>query len=223
MGTKHFRFSEVTSAPNTPGVYSWYYRIELTDKDIARCIEDIELESSQDARDTVMRDFLETHLFRYYKEVPYFVTMTGQLKAQYEGHIDHRPNVSPSMIRRLSVTPNNLYELKRTLKLAIPLFASPIYIGVAKRLRDRLLQHVQLIDHLQNLRASAIGNIQPLFKGGTEDEDRDHKFAYEVSMVRGFRTSSLIVNTLELPVENSIRYDLENILNRINYPLCGRN
>ena len=223
MGTTHFRFSEVSSAPNTPGVYSWYYRIELTDKDIAKCIEDVELESSHEARDDLVRSFLERHLFRYYKEVPYFVALTGQLKPKYEGFIAHRPELSSSLIRRLSTAPHNFYELKRTLKLAIPLFASPIYIGVATRLRERLLQHVRLIDQLQHLQASAAGDIHPVLKGETEDEDRDHKFAYEVSIVRGFRPSSLIVNTLELPINDSIRYDLENVLNRINYPLCGRN
>ena len=223
MGKSHFRFSEVSSAPNTPGVYSWYYRIELTDKDIAKCIEDVELETSPEAREELVRGFLETHLFRYYKEMPYFIALSGPLKPKYEGFIDHRPEVSSSLIRRLSAAPHNLYELKRTLKLAIPLFASPIYIGVATRLRERLLQHVRLIDQLQHLRASAAGDIQPVPTGETEDEDRDHKFAYEVSIVRGFRPSSLIVNTLELPVDDSIRYDLENVLNRINYPLCGRN
>jgi hypothetical protein len=223
LPTSHFRFSEVAGAPNTPGVYSWYYRIELTDKDIAKCVEDVELESSQEARDELVRAFLETNLFRYYKEVPYFIALSGQLKPRYEGFIAQRADVSQSLIRRLSEAPNNLYELKKTLRLAIPLFASPIYIGVATRLRERLMQHVRLIDQLQHLRASAVDDIHPLPKGASEDEDRDHKFAYEVSMVRGFRPSSLIVNTMELPVNDSIRYELENVLNRINYPLCGRN
>lgn len=223
MRTSHFRFSEVSGAPNTPGVYSWYYRIELTDKDIAKCVEDVELETSQEVRDELVRVFLETHLFRYYKEVPYFIALSGQLKPRYEGLIAHRSDVSPSLIRRLSEAPNNLYDLQKTLRLAIPLFASPIYIGVATRLRERLMQHVRLIDQLQHLRASALQDIQTVPAGATEDEDRDHKFAYEVSMIRRFRPSSLIVNTLELPVNDSIRYELENVLNRINYPLCGRN
>jgi hypothetical protein len=221
--TSHFRFSEVASAPNTPGVYSWYYRIELADKDIAKCVEDVELEESEEARDDIMRDFLRTHLFRYYKEVPYFIALSGQLKPKYEGFIGHREDISSSMIRRLSAAPNNLYELKKTLRLAIPLFASPIYIGVATRLRERLLQHVRLIDSLQHLRASAVGDIEAPAQHADEEDDRDHKFAHEVSMIRGFRPSSLIVNTMELPVTDAIRYDLENVLNRINYPLCGRN
>jgi hypothetical protein len=221
--TKDFRFSEVAGAPNTPGVYAWYYRIELTDKDIATCVEEVELETSLESRDEIVRTFLDTHLFRCYKEVPYLVAISGRLKPKYEGLIDHRAEVSAGLIRRLAEAPANLYELKRTLKLAIPHFASPIYIGVATRLRERLLQHVRLIDSLQHLKASAVNDVQPIPRGNTEDDDRDHKFAYEVSMVRGFRPSSLVVSTLELPVNDSTRYDLENILNRINYPLCGRN
>jgi hypothetical protein len=222
LTTKNFRFSEVAGAPDTPGVYAWYYRIELTDKDIARCVESIDLADNQDARDGIMRDFLNNHLFRFYKEVPYFVSLSGKLKPRYEGMIDQRSDISESLIRRLATSPNNLYELKSTLRSAVPLFASPIYIGVATRLRERILQHVRLIDYYQHIRASAITDTQPT-QTSNDEEDRDHKFAYEVSMMRGFRPSSLIVNTLELPVNDGIRYDLENILNRINYPLCGRN
>ena len=223
MSTRHFRFSEVAQTPNAPGVYAWYYRIELTDKDIATCVEEVELETSEEVRDEIVRTFLDTHLFRYYKEVPYFVALSGQLKPRYEGVIDHRAEVSTGLIRRLAEAPRNLYELKRTLRLAVPHFASPIYIGVSTRLRERLMQHVRLIDSLQHLRASAVSDLQPIPAGATSEEDRDHKFAYEVTMIRGFRPSNLVVSTLELPVDDSIRYDLENILNRINYPLCGRN
>ena len=223
LTTKNFRFSEVASAPDTPGIYAWYYRIELTDKDIARCVEDIDLASDQDSRDSIMREFLNNHLFSFYKEIPYFVALSGKLKPKYEGFIDQRSDVSQSLVRRLANNPNNLYDLKSTLRSAVPLFASPIYIGVASRLRERLLQHVRLVDYYQHIKASAAADAQTLRTSDEEDEDRDHKFAYEVSMVRGFRSSSLMVNTLELPVNDGIRYDLENILNRINYPLCGRN
>jgi hypothetical protein len=80
--TKPFRFSEVAGAPNTPGVYAWYYRIELTNKDIENCIEAVELETASVVRDEIVRSFLDTHLFRYYKEVPYFVALSGKLKPQ---------------------------------------------------------------------------------------------------------------------------------------------
>ena len=198
------------------------YRLELTDKDIADCIKSVELEPSQEQRHEIIRAFLDTHLFRYYKETPYFVALSGKLKPRYEGPVGHSLDMSLSLIKRLAETPVKLHEIKRTLKLAVPLFASPLYIGVAKQLRGRLMQHVRFIDALQHLRASDAA-FGPPESATDDDDDRDHKFAYEVSIIRGFRPSGLIVNTMELPVDDAIRYDLENILNRINYPLCGRN
>lgn len=220
---KNFRFSEVAGAADTPGIYSWYYRIELTDKDIENCIEEVELSASPAECESIVRTFLEDHLFRFYKEMPYMVDLSGPLKPRYMGTIDHSLEISASLVKRLAKEPKNLRELKQVLKLTVPIFASPIYIGVATSLRVRLLQHVQLIDSLQHLRASAVGDGSGVPTGGDSEQDRDHKFAYEVSMTRGFRPSSLVVNTLELPVNDIIRFDLENILNRINYPLCGRN
>jgi hypothetical protein len=220
---KNFRFSEVAGAPDTPGIYSWYYRIELTDKDIGNCVEEVELSASPTEREAIVRSFLENHLFRYYKEMPYMVDLSGPLKPRYKGTIDHSMDISASLVKRLAEEPNNLRELKQMLKLTVPMFASPIYIGVATSLRVRLLQHFQLINNLQHLKASAVGDGVTVPTGSDTEEDRDHKFAYEVSMTRGFRPSSLVVNTLELQVNDIIRYDLENILNRINYPLCGRN
>ena len=223
METRQFRFSEISSAPYAPGVYAWYYRTELTDKDIAQCIKDVEQESSESAQDDIMRLFLETHLFRYYKETPYSVAISGKLKPKYEGVVQHRSEASASLVRRLSSAPEKLYEFKKALKLAVPLFASPIYIGVAKQLRGRLMGHVRLIDQLRNLRATLVDDITTPSNGDITEEERDHKFAHEVSLIRGFTPSSLIVNTLELPIDESIRYELENVFNRINYPLCGRN
>jgi len=205
-----------------PGLYSWYYRVELADKDIVDCISGVKAGVSESDRESMVRDFLEDRLFRYYREVPYAVTLSGKLKPKYQGKIDHAPDLSDSLIARLAQNPEALHDIKRALKLAVPLFASPIYIGVAGRLRQRLLQHVALIEYFLNLQASTL-DLDPTAGTTTEEDASDHKFAYEVSMVRGFRASNLVVNTLELPVEDRVRFDLENILNRINYPLCGRN
>lgn len=221
MSTSQFRFNEVASAPDTPGVYSWYYRIELTDRDIAVCIASVEALSDISEREKVIRLFLDRRLFRYYKEEPYSIELFGALKPRYAGRVDHVSEISSSLCRRVAEQPKRLNDIKKALIQTVPRFASPIYIGVAVRLRSRLMQHVHLIESLQHLKASAIasgiGN-EPM----SEEDENDHKFAYEVTMLRDFATSSLVVNTLELSIDDAIRYDLENILNRINYPLCGR-
>jgi hypothetical protein len=221
LTTARFRFNEVANAPETPGVYSWYYRIELADRDIATCVAEVNSTAATAEREELVKSFLDRRLFRYYKEEPYEVHMGGALKPSYSGLVNHRSDISPSLIRRIAENPERLNEIKSTLRLAVPLFASPIYIGVAKRLRDRLMQHVKLIEYFQQIRASAAGSgLEPT--PDSEEEVNDHRFAHEVSMLRDFTTSNLVVNTLELQVEEAIRYDLENILNRINYPLCGR-
>jgi hypothetical protein len=221
LNTKQFRFNEVASAPDTPGVYAWYYRIELTDRDISVCIADVEAQTDFESKKTIIRSFLDRRLFRYYKDQGYSVELSGPLKPRYSGKVEHKPDISSSLISRVAESPTRLHAIKNTLKLAVPQFASPIYIGVAKQLRGRLMQHVRLIESLQQIRSSAIASGSVISPTSEEDEN-DHKFAYEVTMLRDFATSSLVVNTFELSVDSAIRYDLENILNRINYPLCGR-
>jgi hypothetical protein len=221
LSTTQYRFNEVAGAPDMPGVYSWYYRIELTDRDIAVCIADVEAAPDINSKEEVIRAFLDRRLFRYYKEEPYSVEVTGPLKPRYAGLVEHISEISQSLCKRVAEEPQRLNDIKTALIHTVPRFASPIYIGVAKRLRSRLMQHVRLIESLQHLKASAIS--AGLMAGAmTEEEENDHKFAYEVTMLRDFATSSLVVNTLELSIDDAIRYDLENILNRINYPLCGR-
>ena len=51
----------------------------------------------------------------------------------------------------------------------------------------------------------------------------DHKFAHEVIIQRKLNINDLEVHIMKLEVEENIQVDVENILNRLNYPLCGRN
>jgi hypothetical protein len=221
LTTTQYRFNEVARAPDVPGVYSWYYRIELADRDIAVCIADVEAASDLPSKEQVIRTFLDRRLFRYYKEEPYSVEVSGPLKPRYAGFVEHISEISSSLCKRVAEQPQRLNDIKTALGNTVPRFASPIYIGVAKALRTRLMQHVRLIESLQQLKASAFSSA--MMAGTTsEEEENDHKFAFEVTMLRDFATSSLVVNALELSIDDAIRYDLENILNRINYPLCGR-
>ena len=222
LNTKQYRFNEIANAPDAPGVYAWYYRIELTDRDIAVCIAEVESTETPALREGVIRSFLDRRLFRYYKEEPYSVEISGALKPRYAGRVEHVAEISDTLCKRVAEQPERLNDIKTALLFTVPMFASPIYIGVAKRLRGRLMGHVRLIESLQHLKASGSG-IGNLPESANEDEKNDHKFAFEVTMLRNFATSNLVVNTLELSIDDAIRYDLENILNRINYPLCGRN
>jgi len=214
-----YRLHELELVPDRPGVYSWYYAQELSDRDIEAGIRDVEGASDEDNREAMIRSFLERHLFRYYGETPYEVSLSGALKPRYTGRVDHQSSVSSSLVRRLSENPERLRGLKQILRTSVPHFASPIYIGVATSLRQRLMRHKALIEKFGNARD--LDDVKP-----ESDEPEDaivHSFAREVCVNRRLVTTNLVVYVLECNVDPSLRYDVENLLNRINYPLCGRN
>jgi len=205
------------------GVYSWYYRLELADRDIDGCREQLHNASTPEQKMTLIQEFLEQRLFRPYLETPYSVTVEGPMKPSYRGDIKNHFQVSASLIGRLVEDPSRLSKLKSLLVRSVPLFASPIYIGVAKVLRGRLLRHKFLIEKFANAAALEIAESSGSEGPSDEEETRDHSFAREVASIRQFNTSNLLVCTMPLEVDEHLRYDLENVLNRINFPLCGRN
>lgn len=222
--TNGFRLHELSSAPEAPGVYAWYYQIELSNKDIQDCVERVSRSDSEAERREVVRAFLERRLFRYYEETPYEVSLYGPMKPTYAGSIYNQVMISEALVERIAAEPGRLSGLKDLLRESVPFFSSPIYIGVAKNLRSRLLQHKALIEKFQN--AQALEDFTPTAEAADEqsrEAERDHSFAREVSMIRNFATQYLVAYTMSFPVEEHLRVDLENILNRINYPLCGRN
>src|SRR5689334_12217785 len=145
-----YRLHELEQAPDRAGVYSWYYAQELSDKDIEAKIRDVSLDADTASREAAISAFLERHLFRYYRETPYEVSLAGALKPKYSGRVDHQASLSASLVRRLAEKPERLRGLKQILRTAVPRFASPIYIGVAVNLRQRLLRHKALIEKFGN-------------------------------------------------------------------------
>jgi hypothetical protein len=217
-----FRLYELGQAPESPGVYAWYYQIELSNKDIEDCIERVLASSSEAEKSDIIRVFLERRLFKYYQETPYRVMMRGPMKPTYAGTVENQITISSSLIERLSDDPKRLLRLKELLQQSIPFFSSPIYIGVAKNLRSRLLQHKYLIERFRNAQAVEEYDYAATEADPGEEADRDHSFAQEVSSIRNFTTHNLLAYTMSFAVDEDLRVDLENILNRINYPLCGR-
>jgi hypothetical protein len=219
-----FRLHELSSAPEEPGVYAWYYQIELSKKDIQDCIERVVQSNSESERRDIVKTFLERRLFMYYRETPYEVSLRGPMKPTYAGSVYNQVMISEALVERITEDPERLNGLRDLLRDSVPLFSSPIYIGVAKNLRNRLLQHKALIEKFQN--AQALEDFSPPAEAADEqsrEAERDHSFAREVSTIRNFATQYLVAYTMAFPVDEHLRVDLENILNRINYPLCGRN
>ncbi|MBA4026704.1 MAG: hypothetical protein C0473_00530 [Cyanobacteria bacterium DS3.002] len=214
-----YRLRELSEVPSTAGVYAWYYQIELSDHDILQCTNSLQA-APLNEREGILRDFLHEKLFQFYLEAPYTVEMSGQMKPNFCGTAFHRPRISDDLVTRLCEQPERLSQLKGLLCSTVPFFASPIYIGVALNLRKRLQRHKYLIHKYS---PSGEYDVYSPEQTGEPDEVADHSFAMEITQTRNFITEFLVAFTMTFEVGQNLHVDLENILNRINYPLCGRN
>jgi len=206
-------WSEIDLAPETPGVYAWYSRLVISKADIdgiVKRITEAKLHGESRAREEV-EEALDRFIFSPYRETPYQVTLRGQLKPKFSGEVSHEPTRSESLVGRLAANPERFRAISDILKTAAPWFTAPLYIGMAINLRSRLKQHRNKIVELRDLQGH-----------GSFDEVAEAGFANQV-VARNFDPTNLFVHFAEVNVDTGEHNDLENILNRINYPIFGRN
>jgi len=203
----------ISRAPKQPGLYAWYYSIELTEIDVAEVISTVDgllaKALHQEAR-SILQSFLNEFVFRFFAEEDYTARIRGPLKPMYEGRLSHTPAASSDLIDRLLEDPDRLMSLKAVLEASVPLFASPIYIGMAVNLYDRLMTHIRLIEAYRTKRRGRLGS------------EHDQNFARRV-VERGMDPTLLKVAVAPMPAETDEYIDAENVLNRISYPILGRN
>lgn len=205
-------WSEIDQAPEVPGVYAWYSKLVISRADIEAVIRNVTAahqDGEAQAR-AVVEGALNSFIFGPYQESPYQVTMRGQLKPKFIGEVLHEPSKSDSLIERLAEDPERFRVIADVLKNVAPWFTAPLYIGMAKNLRARLKQHRNKIVELRDIH------------GGGVDIAAEAGFANQV-VARNFDPTNLFVHIAEVNVDSGEHNDLENILNRINYPIFGRN
>jgi len=211
----NYSWHEIADIPDVPGVYAWYYTPEITTFDLNEVISQIqEMKAAGEvarAKDKIIA-FLDRTVFSYFREQPYVATLRGPLKPQYEGHIEHTPKISTTLLDRIVDDPSRLATMREVLEASSPKLASPIYIGMSERLGRRLRRHKSLIEKYGELSTTAI----------PEDDQRDQSFAREIR-ARSIPPPRLFVMTTEISGPPGTYVDIENILNRIHYPLLGRN
>ncbi|MEO1582135.1 MAG: hypothetical protein AAFR91_09805 [Pseudomonadota bacterium] len=94
------------------------------------------------------------------------------------------------------------------MRTVVPLFSSPIYIGMARNLHSRVRGHARLIQKYRD--------------GINAGSGRDKEFAQRV-VERELSPSRLRVAVRPIDVSDDEYVDAENVLNRINYPILGKN
>jgi hypothetical protein len=216
---KLYHWSEVDDIPGKTGVYAWYYRHSLADFDIKRLIAALQENpaASPKAAVALVANFLHAHLFQPFAEEPYDASIHGPLKPSYQGKLLNKSGLSDELVARIAAEPARLWALKQVLEEAVPEFASPIYIGMAVNLNSRVRGHKGLIE-----RYKAAGGRSIEDTAATALERNDQSFARQV-VNRGFTPNGLTVAIRMIDAAENVHVDAENILNRINYPLCGRN
>lgn len=184
-------------------------------------IQQLKLEDQlKDARESVS-SFLQKHVFSYFDETPYHAELRGPLKPHYTGELEHQPSISKALVNRIIHNPDMLYYIDRVLKDSTPYLSSPIYIGISSNVRQRVMSHQTMIQNDVDFPNRDYNNADI----SHSQKDRDQSFAAEVCR-RNMDPTNLYV-AIEL-VEEFVESDkapieAENLLNRINYPVLGRN
>lgn len=211
-------WSQLTQAPNTAGVYAWYFRPQITEFDLERAISEIHsfIEANQtESAKAVVRTLLNENVMSYYRQDPYDMVLTGPLKPRHTGTAFHDQQVSDSLVIRILENPERLRPLREFLANSAPDFASPLYVGMSDQLRTRLWRHRTLIEKYR-----AFG-----FRRDSADESEkseDSGFARRI-VDRKIPPDSLFVQFYETDALSGLHVDAENLLNRIYYPILGRN
>ena len=214
-----YLWQELDDIPAEPGVYAWYYRHTFFKADIEALLNDLAQigPATDGSREARVEAFLQYYLFNVFLEEPYRVSIFGSLKPAYEGIAEHVAAITAGLVGRISVDPGRLWHLQSVLDSAVPEFAAPIYIGLSSDMRKRIRRHRNLMQKYKQL------DGKELREDAISNEDRkDHSFAREV-IRRGFLLHRLEVSVRVVNAPGDIYLDAENILNRINFPLCGRN
>lgn len=200
-----------TTIYNKSGVYAWYYDVSLGLKDIELLLLKLSSTDTVSVKKALLTEFLDKRIFSYFKESAYSARIDGKLMPSFAGVLKHVDQVSDSLVLKLIEQPNVIYEIKEHFNSITSDFMSPIYIGMADNLNIRLCKHKALIEKFKR-DSITFDNFS----------DRDESFAARV-VSRGMIETRLKVNIKYIESENNIHNLMENILNRMNYPVLGRN
>jgi hypothetical protein len=193
------------------GVYAWYYDISIGSKDIDSLILRMGEVTLVSEKRMLVSDFLNKRVFSFFKEPSYLARIDGKLMPSFSGLLEHVDQLSESLISKLVENPLVIYEIKEHFNSITSEFMSPIYIGMAENLNSRICRHKALIEKFKR-ESVCFDNFS----------DRDESFAARV-VSRGMIETKLKVNIKYIESQNNIHNLMENILNRINYPVLGRN
>lgn len=215
---KRYKFENLKDMDESwecPGIYAWYCSPYISDelsgkleKFIEKSAEEKSTTFSEEDRKMAKSVFKE-YLAPFERD-DYTVKLEGKLMAKYEGTIQHKfVTNNDTLDKFLSCVSNSksLDIIKKSVESkSIPVFASPVYIGMAKNLKNRIEHHIKVVN----------------------DENDDNKLGDDLEFGKRINNKDiekdrLIVYLQKIDCDEQ-EYELsEYLLNRINYPLLGGN
>lgn len=205
-----YSWSTLANVPSDPGLYAWYLATEIRAADLgdrAATERNLQLLGSQLSLPRLGVD-ARSHLS---------LRFTGELAHDYVGSTQR--SEFTDLVARAVADPARRLQLAELLKLATPALTSPLYVGVATSLRDRLDVHKRTIEKFQEATDGRDGD--------SPGDEAAYSFAREV-VRRGISPRRLRVYVI--PVRDSEDRELtrevaeaaETLLNRLFYPTLGR-
>jgi len=136
---------DLDMAPDAPGIYAWYAQLTLSDDDWKPQVSDgVDLAARYLTR--AISDYARVHELN-----PIHLRGTGTYRLNWSGTLrrdsiadapaDSESTAVDSRLNDLAEEYNVRRLLIKLLRAATPVFASPLYIGVATNLRVRLAGH----------------------------------------------------------------------------------
>ena len=216
--SEYYTWDNIVDIPKKPGIYAWYFSPDLTKYDVERLIDDLnclrDKTGDKKAQQKLVIDFLNRNIFDYYSNSPYLAIIEGALKPTYKGELEQSMQPSVNLIDRILDKPDRLKSLRNILRSLHPMFGNPIYLGQSKNLNIRIGDHKKQIQKYKN---------QGLYDRDQEDDEANRNtFASEICQ-RKLPVTRLVVATHVIEYDGGEYIDIENILNRMYYPIFGRN
>ena len=213
-----YELGQFEQVPSASGIYAWYYRPKISEKSLKDLESELQNISLADRKIRISA-FLQREIFEFLREEDYVATMDGGLRPNYVGRLKFESPLSESLCVKIAQNPSQLWSIRSVLENLQFYFTPPIYVGMAKNLRDRLKRHKYHIDNIDFTKTD--GAVAGFLDDIEQSEQYSLTFALDVSR-RNLSLDRLCVAVHVIDVGDNSHNSVENILNRIAHPLCGR-
>jgi len=216
-------WQDTYKAPDRPGIYCWYYLPRLTQKTISNHLFEFGSAESSQKKSELLIKFLSNNLFRFFNPQNLRSTVKGRMKFIQKGVLENKTEISTEIASKILNRPDVFVRFLSYLeRKEMVYFCSPIYIGSTRKqsLNARIEQHRRSI-------LAQLDDSTEYFESITDASDKKEMMTFARDIIkRKMQPENLFVFVLEVneqEMTNDLIIMLENFLNRITFPICGRN